>query len=103
MEDSPAVMRYSQFKAANMLYASELARRYPDITSVSCHPGIIDTELSTAYRSGNGLKGRAFDLVLDLMGKCLAEGALNQLWCAMGKGVVSGRFYFPVGVENAGR
>ena len=103
MEDSPTFMRYGQSKAANMLYASELARRYPDITSVSCHPGIIDTELSTAYRSGNGFKGRAFGLVLDLMGKSLAEGSLNQLWCATGKGVVSGRFYFPVGVVNAGR
>ena len=37
------------------------------------------------------------------MGKSLVEGALSQLWCATGKGVVSGRFYFPVGVENAGR
>ncbi len=44
-----------------------------------------------------------FGLVLVLIGKSLAEGARNQLWCATGRGVVSGRFYFPVGIVHAGR
>ena len=56
-----------------------------------------------AYRNCNGFKGRTFGLVLDLLRKYLAEGALNQMWCATEKEGIFGRFYFPVGVENAGR
>lgn len=103
MADYSTFARYSQSKAANILFASELARRHPGITSVSCHPGVIDTELSTAYRSSNGWKGVAFGAVLVLIGKSLSEGAKNQLWCATGRGVVSGRFYFPIGAVHAGR
>ena len=95
--------RYGQSKAANILFASELARRYPGITSVSCHPGIIKTELSLAYRSGNGLKGVAFSAALALISKSLSEGAKNQLWCATGENVVSGRFYYPIGAVHEGR
>ena len=103
MADYSTFARYGQSKAANILFASELARRYPSITSVSCHPGVIDTELSNAYKSGNGLKGRAFGAVLVLLGKSISKGTKNQLWCATGKGVVSGRLYFPVGVVHTGR
>ncbi|MCJ1235694.1 hypothetical protein MMC14_003665 [Varicellaria rhodocarpa] len=39
-------VRYGQSKLANVIYANELARRYPDITSMSIHPGVIhDTGL----------------------------------------------------------
>ncbi len=103
MVDYDTFARYGQSKAANILFASELARRYPNIISVSCHPGVINTELSTAYRTGNGMKGFFFGLVLLAIGKSVSEGAKNQLWSATGKNVVSGSFYFPVGAVNAGR
>ncbi|GLY93436.1 SDR family NAD(P)-dependent oxidoreductase [Actinoplanes sp. NBRC 103695] len=32
---------YGSSKAANVLFASEAARRWPDITSVSFHPGVV--------------------------------------------------------------
>ncbi|KAL3433238.1 hypothetical protein BDV09DRAFT_186837 [Aspergillus tetrazonus] len=38
-------IRYGQSKLANILYARELARRYPSITSVSVHPGVVGTGL----------------------------------------------------------
>jgi NAD(P)-dependent dehydrogenase (short-subunit alcohol dehydrogenase family) len=38
-------IRYGQSKIANIVYARELARRYPGITSVSIHPGVIATSL----------------------------------------------------------
>ena len=88
--------RYGQSKAANILFASELARRYPGITSVSLHPGVIDTQLSDAFK-GNGWMGCGFGLVVALVGKSLSEGTKNQLWCATAKDVVSGRFYHPIG------
>jgi NAD(P)-dependent dehydrogenase (short-subunit alcohol dehydrogenase family) len=34
---------YGQSKAANILFAAEAARRWPDITSVSFHPGVVRT------------------------------------------------------------
>ena len=37
--------RYAASKAANILFAAELARRHPTLTSVSVHPGIIFTDL----------------------------------------------------------
>ncbi|KAK9428936.1 hypothetical protein V1505DRAFT_401522 [Lipomyces doorenjongii] len=38
-------LRYGQCKLANILYACELARRYPNITTVSVHPSVIATGL----------------------------------------------------------
>jgi NAD(P)-dependent dehydrogenase (short-subunit alcohol dehydrogenase family) len=32
---------YGAAKAANILFAAELARRWPDVTSVSFHPGVV--------------------------------------------------------------
>ena len=88
--------RYGQSKLANILYAAELARRYPSITAVSVHPGVIAT----------GLVGN-----LSFMNKALvyltnvgrmttpAEGSWNQLWAATSekKNIVNGAFYEPVG------
>ena len=103
MADYGTFARYGQSKAANILFASELARRYPSLTSVSLHPGVIDTQLSDPFKGGNGWKGFGFGLVVALVGKSLSEGTKNQLWCATAKDVVSGRFYPPFGAENAGR
>lgn len=44
-------VRYGQSKLANVVYASELARCYAEITSMSVHPGVIDTNLWTVNRS----------------------------------------------------
>ncbi|KAK9385148.1 hypothetical protein V1515DRAFT_292236 [Lipomyces mesembrius] len=38
-------LRYGQSKLANILYAAELARRYPNVTTLSVHPGVIATGL----------------------------------------------------------
>lgn len=38
-------VRYGQSKLANIVYARELAKRYPGITSASIHPGVISTSL----------------------------------------------------------
>lgn len=37
--------RYGQSKLANIVYAAELARRFPMITSLSVHPGVVNTGL----------------------------------------------------------
>lgn len=38
---------YGRGKAANILFAAEAARRWPEITSVSFHPGVVRTNFGT--------------------------------------------------------
>lgn len=92
-------VRYGQTKLANILYAAELARRYPNITSVSVHPGVIATGLVGNLSLFNKLL-----LYVSSIGKMKnpADGACNQLWAATGdkKEIVNGEFYEPVGVPG---
>ena len=54
----PSLVRYAQSKLANILFARELARRYPAITVVAVHPGVVDTELwRTMFSGWMGLGG----------------------------------------------
>jgi NAD(P)-dependent dehydrogenase (short-subunit alcohol dehydrogenase family) len=90
-------IRYGQSKLANILYAAELGRRYPSITSVSIHPGVINTGLI-----GNlSFLNKALVHVTNI-GNFLTpeEGIQNQLWAATAKNgdVVNGAFYEPVAV-----
>ncbi|KAJ5970972.1 uncharacterized protein N7479_000890 [Penicillium vulpinum] len=92
--------RYGASKAANILFAAELARRYPSITSVSVHPGIILTNLygSLSSRSPFVALGSRF---LRLSGSTVYQGACNSLWAAAGakkEELTNGGYYVPVGI-----
>ncbi|EKV04595.1 Oxidoreductase, short-chain dehydrogenase/reductase family [Penicillium digitatum] len=90
-------IRYGQSKLANLLYARELARRYPAMTSVSVTPGVVNTGLVENL----GRFNRAFVWITNL-GQLLKpeEGAYNQLWAStVAKATLqNGQFYEPVGV-----
>lgn len=45
MSWTPTMVRYAQSKLANILFARELARRYPKILAVSVHPGAVNSTL----------------------------------------------------------
>lgn len=96
---------YGSSKLANVLYARELARRYPDILSVSVHPGRVETNLGSTLREDGGLLYR-FTQVSDFLIKPLSveAGALNQIWAATWKrsDIVNGAYYVPAGKENQG-
>ncbi len=95
-------VRYGQTKLANIIYARELARRYPNISTVAIHPGTVMTGLIDHF----GSLGIGFAKVLNFFFLGLAlvpveKGALNQLWVAAGcpkDQLRSGSFYNPVGV-----
>lgn len=96
-------IRYGQSKLANILYASELARRYPSITSVSIHPGVVKTPLVYSQ----GWLNRWFIYVSQwIIGVKLLEpdqGAWNQVWAAAAAKkheLNNGEFYTPVGVNG---
>ncbi|RDL36713.1 Oxidoreductase, short-chain dehydrogenase family [Venustampulla echinocandica] len=93
--------RLGQSKLANIVYAAELARRYPNILSVSVHPGVTETGMIT------NLPPWRKTLVhgsLWMQGQSIMkqeQGILSQLWAAAGakrSEIVNGAFYMPVGV-----
>lgn len=97
------VQRYIQSKTANLLYAQELARHYPQLTVASIDPGEVDTEL---FRREPG-DAQMLHLQTEVSPKRVrpvVEGVKNQLWAAttttIGEGgLTSGRHYEPVGVH----
>ena len=91
--------RYGASKAANILFAAEMARRYPAFKSVSLHPGIIKTDLWKSNSENGGVVGFVLG-VAEHFGKSVQEGALNTLWCAAGAKrdeLQNGAYYTPVG------
>ena len=89
-------VRYFQSKLANVLYAKQLAKRYPEITTVAIHPGVIHTELVTNL----GLFQRLFIYAANL-GQSLTheQGVYNALWASTWdkKDIQNGEIYLPVG------
>ncbi|KAF2204416.1 dehydrogenase with different specificitie [Delitschia confertaspora ATCC 74209] len=93
-----AYKRYGRSKLANILYTQQLAIRYPSITSISIHPGVINTGLIT----GGGMTwfNKLFIDVFTIgMHLSVEGGAKIQLWAAMARKeeLVNGGFYEPVG------
>jgi NAD(P)-dependent dehydrogenase (short-subunit alcohol dehydrogenase family) len=92
-----AWIRYGQSKLGNLLLPFELARRYPQITSVSVHPGVIHTGLveNLELTKWMFVKVTTVGMVVTI-----EEGAYNTLWAATTKkeNLRNGEFYEPVGV-----
>ncbi|KAJ5210450.1 Short-chain dehydrogenase/reductase SDR [Penicillium cf. griseofulvum] len=94
------VARYGASKAANILFAAELGRRYPSLTSVAVHPGIILTNLYDAVNSHSPLAAMG-SKVLRFSGSTVHQGACNSLWAAAGakkEELTSGGYYVPLGI-----
>jgi NAD(P)-dependent dehydrogenase (short-subunit alcohol dehydrogenase family) len=111
---------YGQSKLANLLYPAELARRHPSVTSVSVHPGVVNTEGFSSL----GWWGRFILTGLNFNNWVTPEeGSRNALWSVTaplyrdqqktddeskmkderirGKGfVVNGAYYEPVGAPG---
>ncbi|KAL3466964.1 hypothetical protein BJX64DRAFT_204942 [Aspergillus heterothallicus] len=91
--------RYGASKVANILFAAELARRYPSIMAVSVHPGLIATDLYGAIGERNAVAALG-SRVLGAVGTQVDAGVRNQLWAAVGakrEDLVNGAYYVPVG------
>ncbi|KAJ5781063.1 hypothetical protein N7457_006223 [Penicillium paradoxum] len=92
-------VRYGASKAANIMFAAELARRYPSITSVAVHPGLIVTQLYDSFKSRSLLVSLGSS-ILNRTGSTIPQGALNPLWAATGpkENLRNGGYYAPVGI-----
>ena len=93
-------LRYGQSKTADLLLATELARRYPKITSTAIHPGVVKTGLVGNLSFGAKAVVHVGCLLQGIKMIDPDEGCYNLLWAAAGdkKSVVNGELYEPVGV-----
>jgi retinol dehydrogenase-12 len=94
------LFRYGQSKLANILFAKELARRYPSLTSVAIHPGVVSTDLFDAASKWPGAKP-IWGLVRGYL-TTVQDGAKNQLWAGTAEGVKTGLYYMPIGIAEKG-
>lgn len=85
--------RYAQSKLANVLYASQLAKHHPNLTSIAVHPGVVGTELV----SGLGFADR---LLVYTTSKVIKpeDGCKNSLWAATASrdSFDNGAYYQPI-------
>lgn len=91
--------RYGQSKLANILFASQMAKRYPQITTVSLHPGSVRTNLTSAFAGNSIVHGLSTWVAMGVLGVNVEKGARNQLWAATAPKdkLVNGEYYDPVG------
>ena len=98
--------RYAASKAANIMFAAEMARRYSALTTVSLHPGVIKTDLYLPNAETNAMVRWGAKIVGPLLFGTVATGALNQLWAAAGANkeeLVNGAYYTPVGKHRTNK
>ena len=98
-----AFPRYGYSKLANLLFTRELASRYPQITSVAIHPGVIKSDLWASTQKSNMFVKAGMAVMGSFMGT-LQQGALNQIWAATAEreNLQSGAYYKPVGIKAEG-
>ena len=103
LEAGGAWARYAYSKLANVLFAKELARRHPEILSVSVHPGLVNTPLWDTTQASN-IFVRAGLAVAGWLRVTPEQGALSQVWAATAKQqeVENGAYYKPIGSKSAG-
>lgn len=95
---------YGQSKLANLMWTEELAIRWngTGVTAYSCHPGVIETELSRymekELESNNPLSILFFKIFSSGMFSA-PDGALTQLHLATAPedSLMNGQFYHPIG------
>ncbi|HUQ60515.1 oxidoreductase [Lentzea sp.] len=92
---------YSQSKLANILFARELDRRSPDVTSIAAHPGITATELTNNMASAhNSPLIRVGGKISHLFSQSAEMGALPQLYAATSPDARGGQYYGPSGFNG---
>jgi NAD(P)-dependent dehydrogenase (short-subunit alcohol dehydrogenase family) len=99
-----AMARYSRAKLANVLFAKEMAKRYPQIKTVALHPGVIRTNLFDPMMGSNKVLGLLSSTFGFLVYSSVEDGAKNTLWAATAPKaeVESGAYYVPVAKKDEG-
>ena len=94
--------RYGASKAANIMFAAELARRYPALTSTSAYPGVIMTDLHKPGQQSGSIIGKVMHWMSPFIANDVPTGALTQLWASTTRkgDLTNGKYYTPVGKQS---
>lgn len=93
------LQRYGQSKIALIHHARKLAELHPDIRVAAVHPGRVVTGMGYSLQKESWLVRLATPLI-PFISVPANVGARNCLWAATGEGVVSGKYYEPIGVPD---
>ncbi|KOS36546.1 hypothetical protein ACN38_g12705 [Penicillium nordicum] len=96
-ESLGAYGRYGQSKLAIILWTRQMARKYPQITLASIHPGVVRTNLMN-NATGSPWVIRVLGKVANKVVTPVDQGVRNQLWASVAKEVKSGEYYEPIGI-----
>jgi NAD(P)-dependent dehydrogenase (short-subunit alcohol dehydrogenase family) len=92
---------YGRSKLANLLFTYELQRRlkvaHPEIISIACHPGLVDTQLQTI--GADASRSSVFRALMltgnRLFARSPREGAASLVYAAASADMVGGEFVGP--------
>ncbi|KAK5659923.1 hypothetical protein OQA88_13387 [Cercophora sp. LCS_1] len=98
-EELGAYSRYYQSKLANVLWARQLAKEYPQFTVASVHPGVVQTQIMARATETPAIVKALVRITGPLL-QTVDRGVRNQLWASVSKDVKSGEYYEPVGVSG---
>ncbi|KAI1129021.1 NAD(P)-binding protein [Nemania abortiva] len=99
VEGMTPVMQYAQSKLANLLYARQVAKNYPQFTTVSVHPGSVLTNLFSR-EPGDEQMAHLQKNVAPVRSVDLDEGVKNHLWAASHSQLTNGMYYEPIGIPD---
>ncbi|KAJ5988034.1 hypothetical protein N7481_003244 [Penicillium waksmanii] len=99
-ESLGAYGRYGQSKLAIILWTRQMARKYPQFTLASIHPGVVRTNLMN-NATGSPWVIRLLGMVANKVVTPVDQGVKNQLWASVARDVKSGEYYEPVGIGGA--
>lgn len=101
--DTSTMRRYGASKAANIFFARELAKRYPDLISIAVHPGAVSSNLYEGTKARN-LFLKCSITTTTLFFRSITSGAYNTLWASTTPvtNLVNGGYYTPVGYHCHG-
>jgi len=98
MKHTGGATLYGQAMLSKALFARELAKRYPQITSSSLHPGTVKTAVWGGQKDMNWfIRNFIVNPAVALSGVTNEEGVKTQLWCSFGDKVQNGSYYHPIG------
>jgi NAD(P)-dependent dehydrogenase (short-subunit alcohol dehydrogenase family) len=102
MQSYSTFTRYGQSKLANLLYAKELASRYPEIKTMVVHPGGVNTGLIRGPVESYPLFKAPMQVLGKVLGVSVSHGALTQLFAATSKDAKTGTYYVPTAKADLG-
>lgn len=97
MPNNMSMGRYGQSKLANILFGKELAALYPQVKTMSVHPGTIDTPILRSGAQNHPYLAALAKPLMKLIADTPETGAKGQLWACVSDGVTSGGYYEPIG------